>query len=58
MAAAWPYCDAVLSAHSVNALHELTVALARPGRHRPWSPDGTRSGPEFSRPRGAAGRDG
>jgi uncharacterized protein len=44
MAAAWPYCDAVLSAHSVKALHELTVALARPGRHRPWSPDGTRSG--------------
>ena len=45
MAAAWPYCDAVLSAHSVNALHELTVALARPGQHRPWSRDGTRSGP-------------
>lgn len=42
MAAAWPYCDAVLSAHSVNALRELTVALARPGRHRPWSRDGTR----------------
>jgi uncharacterized protein len=58
MAAAWPYCDAVLSAHSVNALHELTVALARPGRHRPWSRDGTRSGPEVHRPRGAAGRDG
>ena len=58
MAAAWPYCDAVLSAHSVNALHELTVALARPGRHRPRSRDGTRRGPEVSRPRGAAGRDG
>ncbi len=57
MAAAWPYCDAVLSAHSVNALHELTVALARPGRHRPWSRDGTRSGPEVIRPHGA-GRDG
>ena len=58
MAAAWPYCDAVLSAHSVNALHELTVALARPGRHRPRTRDGTRRGPELSRPRGAAGRDG
>jgi uncharacterized protein with von Willebrand factor type A (vWA) domain len=58
MAAAWPYCDAVLSAHSVNALHELTVALARPGRHRPWSRDGTRSGPEVIRPRGAADPDG
>ena len=45
MAAAWPYCDVVLSAHSVNALRELTVALARPGRHRPWSRDGTRSEP-------------
>lgn len=42
MAAAWPYCDAVVSAHSVDALHELTAALARPGRHRPWSSDGTR----------------
>ncbi len=58
MAAAWPYCDAVLSAHSVNALHELTVALARPGRHRPWSRDGTRSGREVTRPRGAADPDG
>ena len=45
MAAAWPYCDAVLSAHSVDALHELTAALARPGRHRPWAQDGTRGHP-------------
>ena len=51
MAAAWPYCDAVLSAHSLHALHELTAALARPGRHRPWSRDGTRGQP--TRPRGA-----
>ena len=58
MAAAWPYCDAVLSAHSVNALHELAVALARPGRHRPWSRDGTRSRPEVNPRWGAAGRDG
>ena len=58
MAAAWPYCDAVLSAHSVHALHELTVVLARPGRRRPWSRDGIRTGPEVSRPRGAAGQDG
>ena len=58
MAAAWPYCDAVVSAHSLNALDELTVALARPGRHRPRTRDGTRRGPELSRPRGAAGRDG
>ena len=52
MAAAWPYCDAVLSAHSVDALRELTTALARPGRHRPWSQDGTRHAP--GHPRGAA----
>ncbi len=32
MAAAWPYCDAVVSAHSLNALDELTAALAHPGR--------------------------
>ena len=47
MAAAWPYCDAVLSAHSVDALHELTAVLARPGRHRPWSRDGARGRPAF-----------
>jgi uncharacterized protein len=28
MAAAWPYCDAVVSAHSLNALDELLSALA------------------------------
>ena len=28
MAAAWPYCDAVVSAHSVNALADLVAALA------------------------------
>jgi hypothetical protein len=30
MAAAWPYCDAVVSAHSLNALDDLIAALARP----------------------------
>jgi uncharacterized protein with von Willebrand factor type A (vWA) domain len=34
MAAAWPYCDAVVSAHSLNALDELTAALAHPGHRR------------------------
>ncbi|MGP7998393.1 MAG: vWA domain-containing protein [Streptosporangiaceae bacterium] len=42
MAAAWPFCDAVVSAHSVHALAELTEALARPSRHRPSSLDATR----------------
>jgi uncharacterized protein with von Willebrand factor type A (vWA) domain len=30
MAAAWPYCDAVVSAHSLNALDDLIAALAGP----------------------------
>jgi uncharacterized protein len=34
MAAAWPYCDAVVSGHSVSALRELTAALADPVRRR------------------------
>jgi uncharacterized protein with von Willebrand factor type A (vWA) domain len=28
MAAAWPYCDAVVSAHSLNALDDLVAALS------------------------------
>ena len=32
MAAAWPYCDAVVSAHSLHALDDLTAALAHSGR--------------------------
>ncbi len=28
MAAAWPYCDAIVSAHRIDALDELVVALA------------------------------
>jgi uncharacterized protein len=34
MAAAWPHCDAVVSAHSVQALEQLTAALADPVRRR------------------------
>ena len=30
MAAAWPYCDAVVSAHSLNALPDLLEAIRRP----------------------------
>jgi uncharacterized protein len=33
MAAAWPYCDAVVSAHSLSALDDLLRALAEPSRH-------------------------
>ncbi len=31
MAAAWPYCDAVVSAHSLDAVDELLAALATSG---------------------------
>jgi uncharacterized protein with von Willebrand factor type A (vWA) domain len=34
MAAAWPHCDAVVSAHSLDALGELIAALAAPHRTR------------------------
>ena len=34
MAAAWPYCDAVVSGHTLKALQELTAALADPVRRR------------------------
>ena len=38
MAAAWPYCDAVVSAHRLDALGELTAALADPGPRPPPRP--------------------
>jgi uncharacterized protein len=43
MAAAWPYCDAVVSAHTLHALDDLTAALAHPGRRRTQAP-----GPEWT----------
>jgi hypothetical protein len=42
MAAAWPYCDAVVSAHSLHALDDLTAALAQPGHRRGASRDAIR----------------
>jgi len=42
MAAAWPYCDAVVSAHTVHALDELTAALAHPAQRRPAPRDASR----------------
>jgi uncharacterized protein len=45
MAAAWPYCDAVVSAHNFEALGDLLEALRAPRVHRPSfvppSPDDT-----------------
>jgi uncharacterized protein with von Willebrand factor type A (vWA) domain len=35
MAAAWPYCDAVVSAHNFEALDDLLTALRTPRAHRP-----------------------
>jgi hypothetical protein len=35
MAAAWPYCDAVVSAHNFAALDDLLTALRAPRVHRP-----------------------
>jgi len=35
MAAAWPYCDAVVSAHNFEALDELLAALRSPAVRRP-----------------------
>jgi uncharacterized protein with von Willebrand factor type A (vWA) domain len=35
MAAAWPHCDAVVSAHSLDALDDLLAALAAPDRPEP-----------------------
>jgi uncharacterized protein len=43
MAAAWPHCDAVVSAHTVQALGQLTAALADPVRRR--AQVGTPAGP-------------
>jgi uncharacterized protein with von Willebrand factor type A (vWA) domain len=39
MAAAWPHCDAVVSAHRIDALDDLVAALADPvrTRARPYS---------------------
>ncbi|HEV3293422.1 MAG TPA: VWA domain-containing protein, partial [Streptosporangiaceae bacterium] len=34
MAAAWPFCDAVVSAHTLHALDDLTAALAHPTYRR------------------------
>jgi hypothetical protein len=39
MAAAWPYCDAVVSAHNFDALDDLLAALRAPSsRGRPVMP--------------------
>lgn len=57
MAAAWPYCDAIVSAHNFEALDDLLEALRAPRVHRssyvPPLPDGT-AGPVAATGAGAA----
>ncbi len=48
MAAAWPYCDAVVSAHNFESLDDLLAALRAPRVHRP----------SIAAPSSAAGREG
>jgi hypothetical protein len=43
MAAAWPYCDTVVSGHTVHALEELADALVHPGRRRAPGQDAVRA---------------
>jgi len=45
MAAAWPYCDAVVSAHNFEALDELLAALRTPAIRRPPLVPGSTTGP-------------
>ena len=57
MAAAWPYCDAIVSAHNFEALDDLLEALRAPRVHRssyvPPLPDDT-AGPVAATGAGAA----
>jgi len=50
MAAAWPHCDAVVSAHTVRALDQLTAALADPSRRRAPVRPGAVGAAALSRP--------
>jgi len=54
MAAAWPYCDAIVSAHSLDALDELLHALSAPIAV-PTAPGRHSLGPDPSRPPAYAG---
>jgi uncharacterized protein len=51
MAAAWPHCDAVVSAHTLAALDQLADALADPVRRRtPVRPAAERTEPPATQP--------
>ena len=51
MAAAWPHCDAVVSAHTLDALDDLADALADPVRRRPRCAPAARPPPGRRGPR-------
>jgi uncharacterized protein len=54
MAAAWPYCDAVVSAHNFEALDDLLEALRAPRVHRPsYVPPAPDAAPAGLEPAGA-----
>jgi hypothetical protein len=46
MAAAWPYCDAVVSAHNFEALDDLIAALRAPAVRRPPAVPAAGASPE------------
>jgi uncharacterized protein len=46
MAAAWPYCDAVVSAHNFEALDDLLAALRAPAVRRPPAVPAASASPE------------
>jgi uncharacterized protein with von Willebrand factor type A (vWA) domain len=50
MAAAWPYCDAVVSAHNLDSMTHLAAALADPVRTRSARQPLARIGPETMLP--------
>ena len=59
MAAAWPYCDAVVSAHNFEALDELLAALRSPAVRRPAAvPAASASRPRRGRGKRCWGRPG
>ncbi|HET9079727.1 MAG TPA: VWA domain-containing protein [Trebonia sp.] len=59
MAAAWPYCDAVVSAHNFEALGDLLQALSAARVHRPsYVPPSPGLAPAGPAPPGAGGAEG
>jgi uncharacterized protein with von Willebrand factor type A (vWA) domain len=58
MAAAWPYCDAVVSAHNFEALDDLLAALRAPAVRRPPIVPADPSAPGLAEAQGELGAPG